>query len=292
MVGDARAASALGCGGLGCPLENQPATMRRDKRKQSIDFHRPAGLRENIADQCLVNVTQHHHPVVDEVMERARCEIDHQRLLVDLRFETDIVEVLVERVELMSHLLIGSLRPQYDSAQKVPMQLGVLHPTSELRARLFGTGGMEDVPRSSTPARVLAAADHKPLGLQHTKVISQSVLMQTSLLRELSETLPRRPEKLMHDAKPTGLGQPTVGVGTAWHVTIIPAPTSGARSTPVCAHAPSPEQIRPRVDIVGHASTDGETLQVESFADNSHPCAPRPAKQLEGVPQCGGGYHR
>jgi len=197
--------------------------MRCHERQEAIDFERAAGLQQHATDEFGVHMAEDRHSVLDEGMERAGGELHREGFLLDLRLEPDVVEVLVQRVELVRDVRIRSLGAlvQHDAAHEVAVPFGVLDP---LRGdRVVGPGRLEEFARPSARAPMLRDPHHEALGFEHTEVIAQRVHMKPGGLRQFGERLPWTLEELVHDAEAARLSETAVGVGATGHRSIIPA---------------------------------------------------------------------
>ena len=117
------------------------AAMWCRERDQPIELNRTIGLREHTADEPFVHAAGDRAVLIKHVVEWARHEADGEGVLINVWLEPHLVEVLVERVDLVDRIRVQVAwggRFWQHLPQQITVPAGILDAPSGDQAHTLG----------------------------------------------------------------------------------------------------------------------------------------------------------
>jgi len=207
------------------------AQLAGEARLEQREPHRAGNLTQRVDDELRVHPANELLFAVDKGREGARHEIDLEARVIELGLEPGVVEVLVERVELVQRVVVEfGGRCGVHAPQQVAVARGLLDAPRRGGVAVGLAHRVVALGRAAPRADVAGLPRHEALRLEHHEVIPHGVLVQARAGRELTQQQAGLGLDLGEQSQTTGLGESPEVLRTAGHEPIItddPAVASG-----------------------------------------------------------------
>ena len=204
--------------------QDEDAAVRPDEGVEPRQFERSGDLLELVADELRVDGAHERAVRIDELLVEAGDQPHREIAFVDVRFESCIVKMLVQCIELVDGVIaqvVAVIEIGFDGAQHRSAGSGVAGAALGLWVVLgAGHGGVAH--RGSTaPAGFDGSAHDEALLFEDAQVIAGGVDVEAGIVGESSQLLTGLPVHSLQQSEAAHLCEPPVVIDPARHAVSV-----------------------------------------------------------------------